>query len=219
MAQFRVLFGFFLRLMFRSKAVLISSGLFSVFILLIFRFGFEEYSVLSKVSASVIWSALIFSCTILISEMSSRFQKNSFVQGVMMTGVSNQLVYLAQLLTIFIASFMQGLLILILFVLFFNHPLDYRILFMVIFLVLGLAGYASVHILFSTMASVTSHRYLMVGILVFPIAIPLLMICVKNSSQLLMQENPQNLGFLIGYDMIAIAASSYLYDFAIEVDQ
>jgi heme exporter protein B len=87
-------------------------------------------------------------------------------------------------------------------------------------ILLGSIGYAAVGTLLSTMSAQTRTREVLLPILLFPVAMPVLLASVKASGGLLtgaeFSQVLAPLNLLIAYDVILIAIAFMVFDFVVE---
>jgi heme exporter protein B len=87
-------------------------------------------------------------------------------------------------------------------------------------ILLGSIGYTAVGTLLSTMSAQTRTREILLPILLFPVAMPVLLAAVKACSGLLagaeFAEILTPLNILIVYDVIFIAVAFMVFDYVVE---
>jgi heme exporter protein B len=90
----------------------------------------------------------------------------------------------------------------------------------IVIVVLGTLGFAGVGTLLSSMAVNTRAREVMLPILLFPVAMPMLIAAVKATSGAMMgfpvSDWQQWLSLLIVFDVILITVSVMVFDYVVE---
>jgi heme exporter protein B len=86
--------------------------------------------------------------------------------------------------------------------------------------VLGTVGYSAVGTLLSSLAMRTRSRDVMLPILLFPVAVPVLIAAVRATRAVLSGAAWDQIGpwinLLVGYDVIFISAAFMLFEFVVE---
>jgi len=100
----------------------------------------------------------------------------------------------------------------------FNLPLLQPLLLLVV--LLGTVGYAGVGTLLASIAVNTRGRDMMLPILLFPVALPLLMAAVRASGNILAANGWDTiapwLNLLVGYDVIFIGIALMVFEYLVE---
>jgi heme exporter protein B len=120
--------------------------------------------------------------------------------------------------TIFI--FLVGLLMVPIFILFFNYEFLSTLIPLIPVIFLGAVGFVSVGTLFSAMALNTKLREVLLPILLFPIIIPVIVSAVKLSGQVLDGNSlfaaSSSLKLLVSFDIIFLTACAVTFEYVIE---
>ena len=205
----------------RTKELLTSMLTFSLLVIVIFSFTFGLSAELMNLAApAMLWIAFSFAGILGLSRSFALEKEGNAIMGLLVTPADRSLIYFAKLLSNTVFVFLVAVIMVPMFVLFFNLRFTPGLLQLVPVIFFGSLGFVSVGTLFSAMALNTRLRDVLLPILVFPIVIPLLVSAVKLSSSVfsggsVLDETP-SLKLLIAFDIIFIAACSVVFEYVIE---
>ena len=208
-----------LRAEFRAKELLSAMLVFSLLVILIFSFALElDQGARASVAAGVIWVTFIFAGTLGFNRSLSQEKDRGSLDGLLLAPVDRSALYFGKLLgNLIFMGVVEAILLPVAAVLF-NLPLLMPLLGLVV--ALGTVGYAAVGTLLASMVVHTRGRDVMLSILLFPVALPLLMAAVKASGNILAgaawdQISPW-LNLLVVYDVIFGAVALMLFEPIVE---
>lgn len=206
-----------IRLELRSKETFFSTLLFVILVLFIFNFSFRaDAEQVAWLAPGILWVVIAFSGTLALSHLSGRDSDERAQEGILLTGIGGSTIFWSKFISalLFIAAI--ELIVLPLFVIFFDFSFGAQLPLFLSVLALGTIGYAAVGTLFATMLSQTRLRDLLLPVIFYPVIIPLLIVAVLASSKVLAGERPAEIWFLFGFDLILVTASALLYEFVVE---
>jgi heme exporter protein B len=91
---------------------------------------------------------------------------------------------------------------------------------LLLILMLGAIGFATVGTLFSAMAANTRSREVMLPILLFPVTVPVILASIKSTAYLLSGRNFQDIWswmrLLIVFDVLFFVVCFLLYEYVVE---
>lgn len=203
----------------RSKELLSAMLVFSLLVVILFNFALElDRSARENVVAGVLWVTFIFAGTIGLNRSLAMEKDRGSLDGLLLAPVDRSALYFGKALGNVLFMGLVELIILPVLSLLFNLPLLKPPLFVVV--LLGTVGYAAVGTLLAAMSIHTRARDVMLPILLFPVAIPVLIASVKASSAILAATGWDEIGpwfnLLIGYDVIFIAVAFMVFDYIVE---
>ena len=183
------------------------------------RFRFLDGLVRLAVPA-MLWITFTFAGVLGLSRSFALEKEGNAVLGLLLTPTDRSLIYFGKMISSAIFVFIVGMIIVPMFVLFFNLEFPGHSLPLIPVIFLGSLGFVSVGTLFSAMAVNTRLREVLLPILLFPIIIPLIVSAVKLSGLVLegkpLSEGASALQLLIAFDIIFIAACAVVFEFVIE---
>jgi heme exporter protein B len=203
----------------RTKELLSSMLVFSLLVVLVFNFALElDRQARSNVVAGVLWVTFMFAGTLGLNRSLSMEKDRGSLDGLLLAPVDRSALYFGKAAGNLLFMLIVELIILPVLSLLFNLPLLSAWLLLVV--LLGTVGYAAVGTLLASMAVHTRARDVLLPILLFPVAVPLLVAAVRACSGLLAglpwDEIAPWLNLLVAYDVIFIAVAFMVFDFVVE---
>ena len=166
---------------FRSKERLSSMGFFSVLVLVTFSFALTPGSPsMIEGAGGIYWVAVIFSGFLGLTRSFSQEQINDCMFGILLAPADRAAIYLGKMLGNLITMLVLQLLLLPLFAILLNVPLLQAMPGILLPLLLGTVGFATIGTLFSAMSVNTRLKEAMLPMLTLPIFIPMLLASVES---------------------------------------
>jgi heme exporter protein B len=205
---------------FRSRELLSAMLVFSLLVILIFNYALElEISVREKVTAGVLWTTFAFAGTLGLNRSMSTEKDRGCLDGLLLAPVDRSAIFFGKAISNLVFMLVVEAIVLPLYALLYNESRIFQPGFLAVVL-LGSIGYIAVGTLLSAMSVQTRTRDVLLPILLFPIAIPVLLSAVKASTGFLngaeMAEIWPPLNLLIVYDIIFTAVAFMVFDAVVE---
>jgi len=166
----------------------------------------------------VLWVTFIFAGTLGFNRSLSQEKDRGSLDGLLLAPVDRSALYFGKALGNLIFMSLVEVIILPVSAVLFNLPLVTPLLGLVV--VLGTVGYTAVGTLLASMVVHTRGRDVMLSILLFPVALPLLMAAVRASGNILAATGWDQiapwLNLLVGYDVIFGAVALMLFEPIVE---
>lgn len=202
-----------------SRELLSAMLVFALLVILIFNFALElDVRTRSTVTAGVLWVTFTFAGTLGLNRSMALEKDRGCLDGLLLAPVERSAIYFGKAIGNLIFMLMVEAIVLPVYSLLYNINLFQPGLLGVTFL--GSIGYVTVGTLLATMAVQARTRDILLPILLFPIAIPVILGAVKGSSGFLqgvpMTEITPWLNLLIAYDIIFIAVAFMVFDYVVE---
>jgi len=203
----------------RSRELLSAMLVFSMLVILIFNFALElEPDIRRKVTAGVLWATFAFAGTLGLNRSMAIEKDRGCMDGLLLAPVDRSAIYFGKVISNLVFMLIVEIVVLPMYGVLYGVNLFQPGLLGVI--LLGSIGYTAVGTLISTMTVQTRMRDVLLPILLFPIAIPVLLAAVKASNGFLsgaeFSEILAPLNLLIVYDVIFIAIAFMVFDFVVE---
>ena len=202
----------------RSQESLSAMFIFGLIVILVFNFSFElrtEDAI--RVAPGVLWVAFTFAGMLGLSRSFIRESDQGCLDGLLLCPVERHVIYFGKLASNLIFIFVSQVVILPLSVALLNYPFSWILLLVI---VLGTVGFASVGTLFSALTVHARAREVMLPVLLFPVVMPALVAAVKLTGGILdglpLGEIMRWLHLLIGFDVIFLAASYMCFEYVVE---
>jgi len=205
----------------RTKELFSSMFTFSLIILAIFNIAFGFSSELIPAAApAILWIAFTFAGVLGLGRSFSIEHEGNAITGLLLTPVDRSVVFLGKVASNSIFVLLVELILIPVFVLFFNLNLFEVLLPLLAILALGTIGFVSVGTLFSAMVANTRLREVLLPIMLFPIILPLLISSVKLTESVIAGEGIMGAGgsihILVAFDVIFLAVCSVVFEYVIE---
>ena len=204
---------------FRSFELISAMLVFYLLVIIIFNFALElDIKTRQSVTAGVLWTTFAFAGTLGLNRSMSVEKDRGCMDGLLLAPVDRSSIYFGKAISNLAFMLIVEAVVLPVYSLLYNVNLFRFDLLGVI--LLGSIGYTAVGTLLSTMSAQTRTREILLPILLFPVAIPVLLAAVKASNGLLagaeFAEILAPLNILIGYDVIFIAVAFMVFDYVVE---
>src|SRR6266446_7829720 len=200
----------------RSKQTWISMGLFALLVLVIFNFAFDlRVDNKAAIAPGVLWVAFVFASLLGLGRTIAAEREKGSLDRLLLCPVNRKAIYLAKLLGNLLFIGVVEIVALPIFAALFDVPLPAVLLLIVL---LGTLGIATIGTLFSVMAAATHARELLLPILVFPLIVPVVIGAVRATGALLapVANEPPWLGLIIAFDIIFLSISMLTFGYVIE---
>src|SRR6266496_966885 len=204
---------------FRSRELFSTMLVFSLLIILIFNFALElDIKTRQTVTAGVLWSTFAFAGTLGLNRSMAIEKDRGCLDGLLLAPVDRSAIYFGKMISNLAFMLIVEIIVLPVYSVLYSVNLFQPGLLLVI--LLGSIGYASVGTLLAAMSVQTRTRDILLPILLFPVVIPVLLAAVKASSGFLtgaeLTEILLPINLLIAYDIIFIAVAFMVFDSVVE---
>ena len=203
----------------RSREMLSAMLVFALLVILIFNFSLElDAQARSSVTAGVLWVTFAFAGTLGLNRSMAMEKDRGCLDGLLLAPVDRSAIYFGKAIGNLVFMLVVEIIVLPVYSILYNINLIQPGLLLAI--LLGSIGYVAVGTLLSSMAVQTRTRDILLPILLFPLAIPVLIAAVKASAGFL-QGTPVAdiapwINLLIVYDVIFVAVAFMVFDFIVE---
>lgn len=203
----------------RSRELISSMGVFALLVIFIFNFALElDAASRATVTSGVLWVTFTFAGTLGLNRSMAIEKDRGCLDGLLLAPVDRTAIYFGKAVANFIFILAIAAVILPVYSILYNANLINPGLILVI--VLGVEGYVAVGTLLATMAVQTRTRDILLPILLFPVALPVLVAAVKASSGFLqaipMEEITPWINLLLVYDVVFTAVAFMVFDYIVE---
>jgi heme exporter protein B len=194
--------------------------IFSLLVILIFNFALElDARERANVTSGVLWATFVFAGTLGLNRSMAVEKDRGCLDGLLLAPVDRSAIYFGKVIGNLIFMFIVEGITLMIYAIFYNNFGVFNPGLLVVIL-LGSIGYAVVGTLLSSMAVHARTRDILLPILLFPVALPVLISAVRASGYFLegieMSFIWPSLNILIAFDIIYIGLSYMVFDFVVE---
>ena len=205
----------------RTKELFSSMLVFALLVIVIFNFAFGFSAELLDLAApAMLWISFTFAGVLGLSRSFALEKEGDAIIGMLLIPTDRSLIYAGKMISNTIFVFLVGLLMVPMFILFFNYNFLSTLVPLIPVIFLGSIGFVSVGTLFSAMALNTKLREVMLPILLFPIIIPVIVSAVKLSEQVLdgnsLLAASFSLKLLVSFDIIFLTACAVIFEYVID---
>lgn len=198
-----------LRLEFRTKEILTSTGLFAVLVVTLGSLAFYTDPVSApNVAPGVLWISILFCGILLIGRSWALERENDAIFGMLLSPIPRASIYVGKSLSALILLFAVELLLVPLCLVFFQIEPSGTLLPLLGLVFLGSVGFVATATLFSAVGIRTRARDLMLSVLVFPLVAPALLAAAVATRELFAGASwPEVLGWmriLTAFDLLFI---------------
>jgi len=203
----------------RSRELISSMGVFALLVIFIFNFALElDAAARASVTSGVLWVTFIFAGTLGLNRSMAIEKDRGCLDGLLLAPVDRTAIYFGKALANFFFILAIAAIVLPVYSVLYNINLFNPGLILVI--LMGVEGYVAVGTLLATMAVQTRTRDILLPILLFPVAIPVLVAAVKASSGFLqavpMEEIAPWLNLMVVYDAVFTAVAFMVFEYIVE---
>jgi heme exporter protein B len=205
----------------RSKELLSSMVVFALLMILIFNFSLElerARTTREEVAAGVLWVTTIFTGTLGLNRSLASEKDRGSLDGLLLAPVDRSALYFGKALGNLLFILIVEAVMLPVFSILFNLSMLRPLLLLVV--LLGAVGYSGVGTLLAALTVHSRSRDVMLPILLFPVAVPLLIAAVRASGGVLAAAEWADivpwLNILVGFDVIFLAVAYMVFDFVVE---
>lgn len=208
-----------LRVELRGRELVNAMLLFAVLAVLIFSFALELDRDARETSvAGIWWVTIVFAGTLGLNRSLSAEKDQGNLDALLLSPVARSALFFGKMLSNLIFMLIVAVLLMLLITVLFNISLF--VPWLVIMMLLGTLGFATVGTLLSSMTVHTRARETMLPILLMPVSLPLILSAVRASTAILTGTPqadwiawPQ---LLAVYDVVLLALSYIMFDFVVE---
>lgn len=205
----------------RSKETLISMCVFSFLVIIIFNFAFPPgMGDVDRIIPGILWVAFIFSGLVGMGRSFGVEKDKGSLEGLLLCPVERGTIYVGKMASNFIFMVIMEAFTLVIFAVLFNVDLLSILIPLSLIILLGTLGFTVVGTIFSAMSANTRARDVMLSMLFFPIAVPLIIALIKATGKILdgksLAEISSWLKILVAFDLAFIFVSYLAFEFVVE---
>ena len=203
----------------RKKSLLSSMLIFSLMIVLIFTFALDlDKSARENVAIGILWVTFVFAATLGLNQTIALENENSTLDGILLSPIDQTSILVGKFISTFIFVTIIEAFVMPIYYILFEIPWFSPKLIVVI--LLGTFGYTLVGTLLATIAMRTQYREIILPILLFPVATPIIISAVQCSNKILSgaswNQMSGSFNLLIVYDIIFVGIAIMTFDHLIK---
>jgi heme exporter protein B len=202
----------------RTKELIVGMLVFALLTIVTFNFAFDLTGVDRAPSgAGALWVAFIFASMLGLGRAVALERDKGSFDGLLLLPIDRGIIYLGKLVGNVIFIVAVQLITIPVFGALFDLPVYQPELFLVLFL--GTLGIAGLGTLFSVMAASTRAREVMLPVLLFPVALPVVISTVRATTLVLTDRTDaiiQWVNLLAAFDVIFLTIAFLVFDRVVE---
>ena len=203
----------------RSREILSAMLVFSILVIFIYNFALDlEVTLQSDLAAGILWVTLVFAGTLGLNRSMSIEKDRGGLDGLLLAPVDRSAIFFGKMSANLVIMLAVAIVVVPVFSLLYTISLIKPGVLLII--VLGSVGYTAVGTLLAAMAVQARTRDMLLPILLFPVAIPLLVAAVKATAAFLVPSVTDSatpwLNLLIVYDVVFLVVAWLVFDFVVE---
>ncbi len=205
----------------RTKEMFSTMFVFAVLVIVVFNFAFDlrvSGERVRQVAPGALWVAFAFAGILGLNRTFVLEKDRGCLEGLLLAPVDHTAIYFGKMISTVLFMLVVEALMLPVFTAFFGVNLfDLRLL---LFVLLGTLGFASVGTILSAMTAQTRAREVLLPILLLPVAAPVLIAAVKATAGVLdgltMGEMARWWQLLVAFDIIFPAVAFMTFDYVVK---
>ena len=203
----------------RTKDIVVAVLVFSLLVIVIFNFAIDPTPrLVAIVAPGVLWVAIVFGGVLGMTRSFALEKDSGNLHGLMLAPVSRDSIFFGKMLSSFLFMLVVEAMVFPISAVLFNLSLAAADLAVVA--VLATLGIATVGTVFSAMAVNTRAREVMLPVLFFPVALPVIVAAVEASSLILQDGGLGGTGrwisLLAAFDAIFLVVGPFAFHMVIE---
>ncbi|NUM81057.1 heme exporter protein CcmB [bacterium] len=205
----------------RTKEFFSAMCLFAIMVLVVFNFTIDpELEQTLSVGPGILWVAFTFAGTLGLNRAFAPESENGNFQALRLLPIDKGAIYLGKMLSAFVFMFFTELVILPLFIVFFNLRLSTEIPALLLTCAMGTFGFVAAGTIFSAISLNTKMREVILPLLLFPVAVPLLIASVECTAVILRGDPFSDtfdwLKIMGAFDIIIVIGSFLTFEYVLE---
>jgi len=205
----------------RTRERVVAMGAFAVLAAVLFNYSIDRTVVRPQdIGAGLIWMTIVFGGLLGVGRTFHLEAEDGAFQGVLMSPVPKDAVFLGKTLSNFVLLYAVSLLVVAVFMLFFGMELGTNPTMLGLALALGTLGFVALGTLFAAVSAGTRMGETLLPILIFPLLVPMIVFGAGATERLLsgrpVYEVAGNIRMLAAFALMAVAAGAVLFRFVVE---
>ena len=203
----------------RTKDIVVAVLVFSLLVIVVFNFAIEPTPrLVGLIAPGVLWVAFVFGGVLGMTRSFALEKESGNLHGLMLAPVGRDAIFFGKMLANFLFMLLVEAVVFPVFAVLYNLSLASPGLVPVA--VLATLGISTVGTVFSAMAANTRAREVMLPLLFFPVALPVIMAAVEASGVVLgdagLGETARWLSLLAAFDAIFLVVCPFAFHLVVE---
>ena len=194
--------------------------MFSLVMVVMFNFALEtELDAARNVSTGLLWSTILLAGTLGLNRSISIERENQNIDAILIAPIDRRAVYLAKVISVTLFTLLLEVVLVFIFIVFFNKPFWQPIVLLVLFL--GTIGYVAAGVLITSMTMQTRSKEVLLPILLLPLVLPLILPAATAGGEAMnIAPEPEIIRSMISlvaaYDLAILATGFFAFHLVVE---
>ena len=199
---------------------------FSLTVVVVFNFALGAgtlspgSTVAKEASMGFLWATILLAGTLGLSRSMASELENRSLDAILIAPIDRSAIYLGKVISVTLFTTMVEIILVPIFVVFFNKPFWRPQVLIILFL--GTIGYVAAGILVTSMASQTRLREVLLPVLLLPLTLPVVLSAATAASAFIQPELPAwdqvqfPIALVVTFDVFMLTAGFLTYHFVVE---
>lgn len=194
--------------------------MFSLVTVVMFNFALStDLDAARQLSTGLLWATIILAGTLGLNRSLATERENQTIDAILIAPMDRRGLYLAKVISVTIFTLLLELVLVFIFVIFFNKPFWQPTALLV--LLLGTIGYVGAGVLITSMTMQSRSREVLLPILLLPIVLPLILPAAIATAEIVslqpqMDSVNSSISLIAAYDLAILTVGFFSYPFLVE---
>jgi heme exporter protein B len=210
-----------LRIEQRTRQTISIMVMFSLVTVVMFNFALEaNLDAVRNVATGLLWATILLAGTLGLNRSLAIERENQAIDAILIAPIDRNAIYLGKVISISTFSILLELILVVVFIIFFNKPFWRPQVLLILFL--GTVGYIAVGVLVTSMTIQTRTRDVLLPVLLLPLSLPLVLPAATAVAAYMFPQLPpfnevqSPLFLVILYDILMVTAGFFTYHYVVE---
>jgi len=194
--------------------------MFSLVTVVMFNFALEtELDAARNVATGLLWATILLAGTLGLNRSLAIERENQNIDAILIAPIDRRAIYLAKVISVTIFTLLLEVVLVFVFIVFFNKPFWQPVVLLVLFL--GTIGYVGAGVLITSMTMQTRAKEVLLPILLMPLVLPLILPAATAVGEM-MSVAPEfatirsMVSLVAAYDLAILATGLFTYHLIVE---
>lgn len=194
--------------------------MFSLVTVVMFNFALEtELDAARNVATGLLWATILLAGTLGLNRSLAIERENQNIDAVLIAPIDRRAIYLAKVISVTIFTLLLEVVLVFVFIIFFNKPFWQPFVLLVLFM--GTIGYVAAGVLITSMTMQTRAREVLLPILLMPLVLPLILPAATAVGEMMNIEPDLSIirsmiSLVAAYDLAILATGLFTYRLVVE---
>lgn len=204
-----------------TRQILLIMLLFSIVSIIVFNFALEgELEAARNVASGLLWVTILLAGTLGLNRSLASEQENRSMDAMLMAPIDRSALYVGKVTSITLFTVIVELILIPLFIVFFNKPFWRPPVMLILFL--GTVGYVAAGVLVTAMSIQTRAREVLLPVLLLPLTLPSVLAAATAASAYMLPQLPAwnevqfPIALVVAFDVLMLTAGFLTFHYVVE---